>query len=99
MSNFVRPQTGVGDCRLASNLAFERKVKNATTPARPKQEFPMNARTTFNRLRTVASCALISSALVGTFLLFWPIATSFDLRSIGAAIGGGLAAIRVFHLV
>jgi hypothetical protein len=37
----------------------------------------MNARTTFHRLRTVASCALISSALVGTFLLFWPIATSF----------------------
>jgi hypothetical protein len=59
----------------------------------------MSAHKTFNRLRIVASFALVGSAAVGTLLYFWPIAAPFDLRSIGAAVGGSIAAIKVFHLV
>jgi hypothetical protein len=62
-------------------------------------EFKMTAHTTFSRLRVVASFALVGSAAVGTLLYFYPITAPFDLRSIGAVVGGGIAAIRVFHVV
>ncbi|WP_277038321.1 hypothetical protein [Caballeronia mineralivorans] len=59
----------------------------------------MTAHTTFRRLRVLASLALVGCAAVGTRLYFYPITAPFDLRSIGAVIGGGIAAIRDFHIV
>lgn len=58
----------------------------------------MNTRIVCNRLKTVASAALLGSAMVGTVLSFWPIASSFDLRSVGAVLAGGFTAIKVFNL-
>jgi hypothetical protein len=59
----------------------------------------MESRNINDRLRLVASFALVGAVSVGAVMPFLPIEAPFDLRSIGAVVGGGLAAIRLFHLV
>jgi hypothetical protein len=59
----------------------------------------MESRNIMERLHLVAKFALVGAVTVGAAMPFLPFEAPFDLRSIGAVVGGGLAAIKLFHLV
>jgi hypothetical protein len=56
----------------------------------------MTVRITFHRLRIVASFALLGAVAFGA--LFHGVDSPVDLRTCGAVMGAGLAALKVCHV-
>jgi hypothetical protein len=56
----------------------------------------MSAQITFHRLRIVASFALLGAVVGG--VLFHGVDSPIDLRTCGAVMGAGLAALKVCHI-
>lgn len=57
----------------------------------------MTRRERLDYFRLVASFALVGAVMAGTFMWIMPRQPAFDLRYLGAVVGGAIAAIKLLR--